>query len=131
VKNPIPHPVHAGHENYQVFDPEAGEVCPGIFVIGWSRKASDGLVGKAKQDGERGVIAVNHYLEEVPPGSADQLNEKLDKLRAFLNARQKRFVEYCDVQKLESIEKIESLARGVEFHKFTTDDEMLDAIKRS
>jgi len=37
-----------------------------IFVAGWSRKASDGLVGYARKDGVNGAKAVLSYLEGLP-----------------------------------------------------------------
>ena len=58
VKNSVPDPVNAGDEAYQVYDPATEQRLTDTFVIGWSRQASDGLVGKAKQDGERGVAVV-------------------------------------------------------------------------
>ena len=128
IKNTHADPDHPGDEAYQVFDPQAGVVCRGMFVIGWSRKASDGLVGKAKQDGERGIVAVNHYLEKIEPGSAECSAEKLSELRETLQSRGVRFVDYIGVQKLENFEKNESQNRGIEFFKFTTDAEMLEAI---
>jgi len=131
VKNPNPDPNNPGDEAYQVFDPETGKVCAGLFVIGWSRQASDGVVGRAKQDGERGMAVVNRYLEKVTPGSAEGLDEKLAALRQFLQARGVRSVDYSDVQKLEAVEKQESQSRGVEFFKYFTDDEMLAAIDRA
>lgn len=127
-KNPNPDPLHPGDEAYQVYDPEKKEVLRGVFTIGWSRKASDGLVGKAKQDGERGILAVNHYLETVEPGSAWNLPEKLERLRHVLRSRHVAFVEYPDVQRLEAVEQAEAQRRGLEFFKFTTDQEMLQAI---
>lgn len=128
IKNPNPDPLHPGDEAYQVFDPETGKVCEGLFVIGWSRQASDGVVGRAKQDGERGMAAVNRYLEKITPGSAESLDEKLAALRQFLQSRGVRLVDYSDVQKLEAVEKRESQSRGVEFFKYFTDEEMLAAI---
>ncbi|MGA1368389.1 MAG: hypothetical protein ACO394_07710, partial [Blastocatellia bacterium] len=47
VRNPNPDPLHPGDEAYQVYDPVSGTVQEGLFVIGWSRSASDGVVGKA------------------------------------------------------------------------------------
>ncbi|HKX28455.1 MAG TPA: FAD-dependent oxidoreductase [Blastocatellia bacterium] len=129
VKNPLPDPAHPGDEAYQVFDPLTGQVCPGIFVIGWSRKASDGLVGKAKQDGERGIVAVNRYLEKLAPGSAEDLSEKISTLCRTLRSRGVRYVNYREIQKLEAVEKEESQRRGVEFFKYSTDPEMLNAIE--
>jgi ferredoxin--NADP+ reductase len=128
IKNPHPDPISPGDEAYQVFDPQSGKVCEGLFVIGWSRQASDGVVGRAKQDGERGMAVVNRYLERVAPGSAEGLEEKLIGLRRTLQSRGVRCVDYADVQKLEAVEKRESQSRGVEFFKFFTDAEMLAAI---
>lgn len=128
VRNPNPDPLHPGDEAYQVFDPQTGQVCQGMFVAGWSRQASDGVVGKAKQDGERGMAVVNRYLETVTPGSAADLSEKLARLRETLAARGVSTVTYADVQHLEEVEKREAQARGKEFFKYCTDEEMLAAI---
>lgn len=129
IRNTQPHATHAGDEAYEVFDPATGEVQRGVFVIGWSRQASDGLVGKAKQDGERGVVAVNHHLETVAPGSANDAGEKLARFQALLAERGVQWVGYDGVQKLEAIERAESEARSVEFFKFRTNEEMLAAIR--
>lgn len=131
VKNPNPDPDTPGDESYQVFDPETCKVCRGVFVIGWSRQASDGVVGRAKLDGERGMAVVNRYLEKVAPGSAENLNEKITALREFLQSRGVRLVDASDVRKLEVVEKLESQSRGVEFFKYFTDEEMLAAIDRA
>ncbi|MGE0128075.1 MAG: FAD-dependent oxidoreductase [Blastocatellales bacterium] len=128
IKNPNPDPANPGDEAYQVFDPETGKVCEGMFVIGWSRQASDGVVGRAKQDGERGMAVVNRYLENVVSGSAKNLDEKLAALQQFLQSRGVRSIDYSEVQKLETVEKQESQNRGAEFFKYFTDDEMLEAI---
>jgi ferredoxin--NADP+ reductase len=129
VKNPNPDPDNPGDEAYQIFDPERGQVCKGLFVIGWSRQASDGVVGKAKLDGERGMAVVNRYLEKAAPGSADGFDRKIAELKRVLESRGVQCVDYSDVQKLEQIESRESDARGVEFFKYFTDNEMLAAIE--
>jgi ferredoxin--NADP+ reductase len=128
IRNPNPDPDNAGDEAYQVFDPEADCVCEGLFVIGWSRQASDGVVGKAKQDGERGMAVVNRYLQKCEPGSATGWEEKLQKFQQVLESRGVRLVNYADVQKLEAVEREESQKRGVEFFKYMTDEDMLAAI---
>lgn len=130
----LPHNGTEYHKNpnqsYEVYDPESEKVHEGTFVIGWSRKASDGVVGKAKQDGERGMAIVNQYLESTPAGSADDLEKKLHHLHEILNSRNIEFVDYSDIQKLEGIEKEESEKRSVEFFKYSTDAEMLREIKK-
>jgi ferredoxin--NADP+ reductase len=129
VTNPHPDPHYPGDEAYQVYDPEKGEVLEGLFVAGWSRKASDGLVGKAKQDGERGAEALLHYVERLPAEPVEEIADRLEAFRAHLRARGVRFVEYEEIQRLEEAERREAERRGVEWFKFATDEEMLHAIE--
>jgi len=130
IRNPNPDPENAGDEAYQVYDPETEKVCEGLFVIGWSRQASDGVVGKAKQDGERGMAVVNRFLQKVTSGSAKGWETRLANFRQMLSERGVRTIDYTDVQKLESVERDESEKRGVEFFKYKTDEDMLAAIDR-
>ncbi len=122
--NPTPDPEHPGAENYQAFDPVLGEVIPGTFVMGWSRQASDGLVGKARQDGERGVAVVNRYLETAKNGSAENAEAKLAILLETLQTRRVRTVTYADVQQLEAKEKEIAERHGLEYFRFATNEEM-------
>jgi ferredoxin--NADP+ reductase len=128
-KNPTPDPEFPGDESYQLFDPIAGQPVEGVFLIGWSRQASDGVVGRAKLDGERGMAVVNRYLQHVAPGSTDGLHEKIAALVQLLLERGVRPVNYGDVQKLEAIERAEAQKGGVEFFKYFTDEQMLNAIE--
>ncbi len=130
VRNPNPDPENPGDEAYQVFDPATGKVCDGLFVIGWSRQASDGVVGKAKQDGERGMAVVNRYLTKAEANTATGWEERLAKFRQLLTDRGVRTIDYADVQKLESVEREKSQELGVEFFKYKTDEDMLAAIDR-
>ena len=122
--NPTPDAEHPGAESYQAFDPESGAVIPGTFVMGWSRQASDGLVGKARQDGERGVAVVNRYLETAKNSAAESAAEKLARFTAALQTRGARAVTYTDVQRLEAIEKEIADQRGLEYFRFATNEDM-------
>ena len=48
---------------FQTFDEASGKVIEGIFLTGWARKASEGLVGIAKRDGEWCAEVVTRYLD--------------------------------------------------------------------
>ncbi len=122
--NPTPDTEHPGAESYQAFDPIGGAVILGTFVMGWSRQASDGLVGKARQDGERGVAVVNRYLETAAHGSAKDTAAKLAELTETLQTRGVRTVTYADVQRLEAMEKEIAEQRGLEYFRFATNEEM-------
>ena len=122
--NPNPDPEHPGAEHYEVFDPLANRVVKGLFVIGWSRQASDGLVGKARQDGERGIAVVNHYLETMTPGSAQEAAAKVEEWTRALLTQGVRAVTYAEVQRLEAMEKEIAEQHGLEYFRLATNEEM-------
>jgi ferredoxin--NADP+ reductase len=63
VTNPEKLPGDPNPAAYQPYDPEQKKALDAVFVAGWSRNASVGLVGVAKQDAERGMKVVNEYLK--------------------------------------------------------------------
>ncbi len=65
VKNPTPRFPMDGN-SYEAFDPASGQPIEDVFVAGWARKASDGLVGMARKDGTLGAQAVLQYLAAQP-----------------------------------------------------------------
>jgi ferredoxin--NADP+ reductase len=93
------------------------------FVGGWSRKASSGLVGYARKDGTNASKAVWQYLQTKQPiePNIQAVAEKMKNLG-------KPVVLKEDVKKLEAIEQAEAQKRGLEAFKFSTNDEMLQAI---
>lgn len=110
--------------SYEAFDPTANAAVEGVFLAGWARLASTGLVGVARKDGERGAKAVIQYLETVP--SLECID--LDALSRRLANLGKPVVDKTGVKRLEQIEQIEAKARGVEEVKFASNQEMLEAI---
>jgi ferredoxin--NADP+ reductase len=125
VKNPSPaYPVDG--LSYEAFDPEAQKPLNGIFVAGWSREASSGLVGVARKDGERGARAVLQYLQTLPPLSdAQSILANTDKL---LQKIHKPVIQKEDIQRLEVAEKAEADRLMLEEFKFGTNEEMLAAM---
>ncbi len=55
--------------NYEVDGSSVGLPAQGIFIAGWSRQSSYGLVGQARKDGINGAEAVLKYLEGVKPNT--------------------------------------------------------------
>src|SRR5574337_165931 len=47
---------------FQAYDEATGRVMDGVFLAGWARKASEGLVGVAKRDGDWCAEVVERYL---------------------------------------------------------------------
>jgi ferredoxin--NADP+ reductase len=110
--------------SYEAFDPETNRPIEGVFVAGWSREASTGLVGTARKDGTHGAKAVWQYLQTLPPASM----AALDALAGRLAHLSKPIVSKADWQRLEEAERAEAGRRGLEEFKFASNEEMLQAI---
>ena len=95
----------------------------GVFVGGWSRKASEGLVGYARKDGVNAAKAVLQYLQTkkaAGPGA--------ETVAAKIKALNKPIVLKEDIQRLEAVEAEEAKKRGLEEFKFASNEEMLQAM---
>ncbi len=122
VKNPEPRfPVDGN--SYEVYDPEVGSVIPDVFVAGWARKASSGLVGVARKDGTNGARALWQYLQTLSPTDSD-----LSAVEKRLRALGKPVVTKEHIKRLEEVERAEAEKRGLEEFKFASNEEMLQAI---
>jgi ferredoxin/flavodoxin---NADP+ reductase len=113
---------------YQVLDPAAGAAQPGVFVVGWARRASDGVVGRARLDAETGIKHVAEYLRGRAKRPRARAEEAIDALRATLAARGAVVVDFAAVQRLEAAEKARAAAERLEEFKFPSDREMLAAL---
>lgn len=94
-----------------------------VFVGGWSRQASTGLVGYARKDGTNASKAVWQYLQTQQPVEPD-----LKGLAEKIKSLNKPVVVKDDVKKLEAIELAEAQKRGMEEFKFDDNEEMLQAM---
>ncbi len=122
AKNPAPrYPVDG--VSYEAYDPQAQTVIDDVFVAGWSRQASTGLVGLARKDGTNGAKVVLQYLQTLQPISADDAA-----LKACLKALDKPIVTQSDVRKLIEIEATEAQKHGHEGFRYGTNEEMLEKI---
>jgi ferredoxin/flavodoxin---NADP+ reductase len=114
---------------YQPYDPEAARVLEGIYVAGWSRNASVGLVGVAKQDAERGMKVVNEYLRAKEGLTPGEMEAKIEAILDILEKKGVPVVTKEDVEILESVEHEEARNRKTWDFKFITDDQMLQVIR--
>jgi ferredoxin--NADP+ reductase len=128
VKNPEPsYPVD--EMSYEAYDPAREQPLEGIFVAGWSREASSGLVGVARKDGENGAEAVLQFLEDLPP--RENIYQDLEQFRSRLTQLRKRVVTKSDWQQLEAVERIQAERLGLEEFKFSSNEEMIEAIEKA
>ena len=127
VKNPAPRYPMEGY-SYEAFDPAASQSLGDVFVAGWARKASDGLVGVARKDGTLGAQAALAYLATQPELSAEQLAADVAAAQTRLAQLGKHIVVQDDLLRLTAAEQAEARHLGVEDYKFTSNEEMLALI---
>lgn len=116
---------------FQAYDEAAGAVLPGIFLCGWARKASEGLVGVAKRDGEWCSEVVTRYLETMPALPPEDAAQMLRRLETLLRSRQPDLVQADDLVALSEMEKQEGQRRDIEEFKFPANEEMLAVIRKN
>lgn len=110
---------------YEAWNPELNELLHGIFVVGWARRASTGLVGIARHDGEEGAKKVLDYLQDKPDGgqlSADALVAALQAIGAAPVTKQ-------GLEILGRVEEQQARQRNLTSFKYSDDDTMLQAIQ--
>ncbi|MGH7926750.1 MAG: FAD-dependent oxidoreductase [Candidatus Binatia bacterium] len=128
VTNPAVLPGDPNPAQYQPFNPETKQTLDGLFVIGWSRNASVGLVGIAKQDAERGIKVVNEYLASREGFEPQVVQQKIERVLDKLEEKKVSFVTKDDVAVLEAREREEAKARNTWEYKYSSDDDMLEII---
>lgn len=122
AKNPTPRfPIDG--ISYEAYDPKTQTVIDDVFVAGWSRQASTGLVGLARKDGTNGAKVVLQYLQTLQPILPDEAA-----LIARLKNLGKPVITQSDIRKLTEIEAAEAQKRGVEAFRFGTNEEMIEKI---
>jgi len=111
---------------FEVFDPKKNEVEPGVYVVGWARRASDGLVGIARHDGEVGAEKVLHYLASAPEGAPVSPQA----VQRRLESKGLKVVTKEDIALLGKVEEREAQKRGLVSFKFSDDESMMTAIDK-
>lgn len=111
---------------YEVFDPGGGKVMEGTYVVGWARKASEGLVGVARFDAEQGAAHILKYLDSAPENSAasaDEIFRRLDRTGVTV-------VTKDDLALLARAEEEQARQRNLPSFKFADNATMLSMIER-
>lgn len=114
--------------SYEAFDPDTNRPIDRVFVAGWSREASSGLVGVARKDGESGAQAVLAYLGTVRPLRDPE--RVLEEFHERLRRIESRVVTKDEWQQIEAAEQAEAERLGLEGFKYGTNEELLAAIGR-
>jgi ferredoxin--NADP+ reductase len=115
---------------FQAYDETAGKVVDGVFLAGWARKASEGLVGIAKRDGDWCADVVTKYLSTKTPDNHSDIKAVLGKLASTLTAHKSHPVDLAGLRILESNEKSHWGEDCIGEFKFSNNKEMLELIER-
>ena len=110
---------------YQVYDPATGKDLEGVYVGGWARRASEGLVGIARHDGEVAAGEVLKYLETGPSRVARATPGDIQR---YLERKGLRPVNKADLQLLETACEREAKTRGLGYFKYSDNETMLKVI---
>jgi len=109
---------------YEVYDQEGCCAMEGIYVVGWARKASEGLVGIARHDAEVGAVHVLKYLENAPEKESASPAE----IKRTIESKGVRVVDKAELEYLAKAEEEQARVKGVAWFKFSDDEAMLAAI---
>jgi ferredoxin/flavodoxin---NADP+ reductase len=123
AKNPQPrYPVDGA--SFELFDLKTNQVVPDVFLAGWARKPSVGLVGVARKDATNSIHALTRYLETLPPNPAP-VSELVRERMLHLG---RPVIDKQALQRLEGLEKERAKDLGVAAYKFASNDEMLQVL---
>jgi ferredoxin--NADP+ reductase len=112
--------------SFEAFNPDTNQPIERVFLAGWARLASTGLVGVARRDGERAAEAVLQYLRSQAP--MRDLDNVVEKFEQRLVETHERVVDKAHLDRLKSAEVTEARKLGLEDFKFATNDEMFTAM---
>jgi len=112
--------------SYEAFNPDTNQSLERVFLAGWARQASTGLVGYARRDGENASKAMLSYLHSQP--AMPDLDNVLDKFKERLAQTHDHLVDKVHLAKLEVAELAEAQERGVNEFKFSTNEAMFTAM---
>ncbi len=115
---------------FQAYDETAGKIIDGVFLAGWARKASEGLVGIAKRDGDWCADVVTKYLSTKTSDTHSAVKVVLGKLASILTAHKSHPVDLAGLRILDSNEKSHWGEDCIGEFKFTNNKEMLELIER-
>ena len=112
--------------SYEAYDHQLGQPVDGVFLAGWAREASSGLVGTARKDGQKGADAILDYLSRLPQVASE--SSPLALLEEKLSAQDQPIVRNDDFLLLAEVEAARADKFGIDYFKFNTNEEMFDAM---
>jgi ferredoxin/flavodoxin---NADP+ reductase len=112
--------------SFEAFNPDSNLPIERVFLSGWARQASTGLVGYARRDGELAAQAILQYLPTQPV--LEDMESVLSKFEQRLLETQERAVTREHLEKLEANELKEATSQGLEDFKYGANNDMFSAM---
>ncbi|RME09729.1 MAG: NADP oxidoreductase [Ardenticatenia bacterium] len=112
----------------RVLDPETNQPLYGLYCTGWIKRGAQGVIGTNKPDA---VATSEHIIEDARAGrlfTPETIDP--DVIEQFVRERQPDFVSWEDWLILDRLEVERGKAQGRPRVKFTSVEEMLEAIRR-
>lgn len=119
-----PDPEHPKDPHFEVWDPETSSALSGTYVVGWARRASTGLVGIARHDGELGASKAIEYLRDLPDSGT--LSEA--EILAELAEKGLQPVTKADLKLLANVEQRIAGEMNLTSFKFSDNEAMFKVI---
>jgi ferredoxin/flavodoxin---NADP+ reductase len=110
--------------SFEIQDPTTRKNIPGVFIAGWSRNPSKGLVGTARKDGVNAAEAVSLFLAQKSNNNG-VTGEDLERNIISLN-HQVVLKKHLPI--LAAEEKLQANKLGLEEYKYSTNEEMLQVM---
>lgn len=110
--------------SFEAYDPKTDQVIEDVFLAGWARQASTGLVGYARKDG---TLCARAVLDHVADSAPKTFNEQA--LRQRLKECRRSVVTNRDILNLMMIEDNIAVEREQPGFKFTSNSQMLEQIR--
>jgi ferredoxin--NADP+ reductase len=112
--------------SYEAYNPDSNQPIEKVFLAGWARQASVGLVGVARRDGERAAQAVLQFLQSQ--GAMPDLENVASKFEQRLAETHEQIVDKNHLKILAMAESLEAKKFGLEDFKFATNEAMFSAM---
>ncbi len=114
------------NERGRVIDPASKQPVVGLYTSGWIKRGPSGVVGTNKPDS---VETVTCLLEDFSTGSTlHPANADAASAEAFISQRQPLWFSYADWKRLDELEQAKGKACGRPRVKFTSVEEMKQAL---
>jgi len=117
------------NEHGRVMDPATGRQVPGVYVSGWIKRGPSGVIGTNKPDAGETVAAMVEDLERgatLSPAAPER-----EAAERFVCDHRPHCVTYADWKRLEALEVGRGKPQGRPRVKFTSVEEMMEALGRA